>query len=157
MLQGMRNIQYRPHYNYFSSADWQELGWRHSPRYYHPSLSILSPWPSKLPDKLQGEDMISIFSLEQKIFQENVACEGWTLVMTLAEFPNYCFLFSTLGLTINVPSRIRNRNQYSLRAISVFISLFSGPPSCLCSNVEACHITEENELELVANITEVNN
>ena len=31
----------------------------------------------------------------------------------------------------------------------------SGPPSCLCSKIEECEITEENELEAVSNIYEV--
>ena len=33
--------------------------------------------------------------------------------------------------------------------------LLSGPPSCLCSKIEQCEITEDNELDVVPNITEV--
>ena len=38
---------------------------------------------------------------------------------------------------------------------NIFIPLLSGPPSCLCSKIEQCEITEDNELDVVPNITEV--
>ena len=76
----------------------------------------------------------------QAVCQARVGCQGWTWTTEdNAERQNYCSLYSSLGPTSEAPDCI------------------SGPPSCLCSNVEACHITEDNELELVPDITEVNN
>ena len=39
--------------------------------------------------------------------------------------------------------------------IFICISLLSGTPSCLCSEIEECEITEENEVDVVPNVTEV--
>jgi len=73
----------------------------------------------------------------QTFCKENADCQGWTWASeNNSEFPGYCFMFSTLGQPTDFQDSI------------------SGPPSCLCSSVEACDINGDNELEFVPDIIE---
>ena len=73
----------------------------------------------------------------QAVCQVTVGCEGWTWTTEdNTEHHNYCYLYSNLGLTSQSPDCI------------------SGPRSCLCSNVEACEIKEENLIVTYPNTLE---
>ena len=69
--------------------------------------------------------------------QVTEGCEGWTWTREdNTEQQNYCFLFSHLGLTFQSPHCI------------------SGPPSCLCSKLEACEVEADNLIASLPNTME---
>ena len=73
----------------------------------------------------------------QAVCQARVGCQGWTWTTEdNAERQNYCSLYSSLGPTSQAPDCI------------------SGPPSCLCSKLEACLVEADNEIASYPNTLE---
>ena len=109
-------------------------------------------------DLLHGDDNFTTTIFRSEFFQEKAGCVGWTWTSeNHSEFPNYCFMFSALDQPKDFPDSIRKRRLYLIRHLNMFNNFltFSGPPTCLCSKVEACEVNGDNRVNVLPDITKV--
>ena len=77
-------------------------------------------------------------------------------------------MLAALGDPLNFPQSVRRGSNLTILIFQNILLIFylghqsynfdqqlSGPPRCLCSKAEQCQMNADNELDVVANVTQV--